>query len=190
MSDPLNNASEIAELRRAKVALEEALAATRKSDEQSRTMLAMIPTLVWRATAEGAAEFFSQRWYEYTGMSFEEAQGDEGVEAKGENLGGREPFDAKGEFAQGTVVPGGRGKKGENDFAGGLGHGDFSEVSVQWPAVGAKTSNSRWEDYESREREGWSAGSAAAPAIPVRADQNAGAAPRRLHSSWTAWYPR
>jgi PAS domain S-box-containing protein len=75
MSDPLHSASEIAELRRANAALEEALAMTRKSEEQFRTMLAMIPNLVWRATAEGGAEFFSQRWFEYTGMSFDEAQG-------------------------------------------------------------------------------------------------------------------
>ncbi|MGJ7512310.1 PAS domain-containing protein [Variovorax sp. GT1P44] len=75
MSGLLNSASEIAELRRAKAELQEALAATRNSEEQYRTMLSAIPTLVWRTTAEGAAEFFSQRWLEYTGMSFEEAQG-------------------------------------------------------------------------------------------------------------------
>jgi hypothetical protein len=58
--DPLNNASEIAELRRANAALEEALATMKKSEEQFRTMFSKIRTLVWRTTAGGAAEFFSQ----------------------------------------------------------------------------------------------------------------------------------
>lgn len=67
--------ADITEQHQAQAPLEEALAAMRKSEEQFRTMLASIPTLVWRASAEGAAEFFNQRWYEYTKMSFEEAEG-------------------------------------------------------------------------------------------------------------------
>lgn len=34
-----------------------------------------IQTLVWRADASGAAEFFNQRWLEYTGLTFESARG-------------------------------------------------------------------------------------------------------------------
>ncbi|MGB8169699.1 MAG: PAS domain-containing protein [Chthoniobacteraceae bacterium] len=75
MSELLNDANEIAELRLANAALEEALASSRKSEEKFRTMLARIPALVWRASAEGAAEFFNQRWYDYTGISWEEARG-------------------------------------------------------------------------------------------------------------------
>ena len=75
MTDPLNDANAIAELRRAKEALEGALAAMTKSEEQFRTMLSKIPTLVWRTTADGYAEFFSQPWYDYTGISVEDALG-------------------------------------------------------------------------------------------------------------------
>ncbi len=50
-------------------------------------------------------------------------KGDESVEAEGENFGGGETFGAESEFAQGAIVPSRGGKKGEDDFAGGLGHG-------------------------------------------------------------------
>ena len=56
-------------------------------------------------------------------QKFEE--GDEGVEAEGENFGRGELFGAEGKFAQGAVVPVEGGKERQNDFAGGLGHGAF-----------------------------------------------------------------
>ena len=59
----------------AKSALEHALAEVRESEEQFRTMLATLPTLAWRTTADGYAEFFSQGWHDYTGLSLEEARG-------------------------------------------------------------------------------------------------------------------
>jgi PAS domain S-box-containing protein len=33
-----------------------------------------IPTLVWRTDPDGAAQFFNQRWLEYTGIAFEDAR--------------------------------------------------------------------------------------------------------------------
>lgn len=34
-----------------------------------------MPQLVWSATSEGAHDFFNKKWYEYTGLSFEESKG-------------------------------------------------------------------------------------------------------------------
>ncbi|MGB8169698.1 MAG: PAS domain-containing protein [Chthoniobacteraceae bacterium] len=57
-------------------ALEEALARVRESEGQLRTTIDTIPGLVWTTLPEGAGEFFSQRWLDYTGLSTEEAKGD------------------------------------------------------------------------------------------------------------------
>src|SRR3569833_1928234 len=34
-----------------------------------------VPTLIWRASTDGSAEFFNRRWLEYTGLSVEQARG-------------------------------------------------------------------------------------------------------------------
>jgi signal transduction histidine kinase/PAS domain-containing protein len=57
-------------------ALEEALERVRESEGQLRTTIDTIPGLVWTTLPEGAGEFFSQRWLDYTGLSTEEAKGD------------------------------------------------------------------------------------------------------------------
>jgi len=44
------------------------------SDDQLRTILDSIPTLVWSANADGAANFFNRRWLDYTGLSAEQAR--------------------------------------------------------------------------------------------------------------------
>jgi PAS domain-containing protein len=75
MTDPLSDADAIGDLRRAKEALVGALAAMTKQEEQFRTTLSKIPTLVWLTTADGYAEFFSQGRYEHTGISMKDAQG-------------------------------------------------------------------------------------------------------------------
>ena len=59
------------------------------------------------------------------GFAQEFEEGDEGVEADGEDIGRSETINAEGEFAQRAVVPGEGGKEGEDNFAGGLGHGAF-----------------------------------------------------------------
>jgi PAS domain S-box-containing protein len=74
MSVPVKEATNVAGLDQTK-ALEVALQTSQKLEEQFRTLLATIPTLVWRTGSDGSAEFFNQRWYEYTGISLEDAQG-------------------------------------------------------------------------------------------------------------------
>jgi PAS domain-containing protein len=48
---------------------------TALSDHQLRTIIDTIPILAWRASPDGAAEFFNQRWRDYTGLSADEARG-------------------------------------------------------------------------------------------------------------------
>lgn len=80
MSTPGNGTGELefadaAEPHQSKAALEEAISTT------LRSMLAKLPTLVWRSSADGSGNFFNERWYDYTGISFEDAQGDGWTEA-------------------------------------------------------------------------------------------------------------
>lgn len=55
--------------------LGEALANARRSEEQLSTIIAAIPTMAWTTRPDGHAEFFSQRWLDYTGLTTTEAQG-------------------------------------------------------------------------------------------------------------------
>jgi PAS domain S-box-containing protein len=48
----------------------------REAEAQFRAMADNIPQLSWMATAEGALFWFNQRWYEYTGTTLEQVQGD------------------------------------------------------------------------------------------------------------------
>jgi PAS domain S-box-containing protein len=45
------------------------------SEGRFQTIIDTIPTLAWSARSEGPAEFFNQRWLDYTGLSKEQAQG-------------------------------------------------------------------------------------------------------------------
>ena len=38
-----------------------------------RPVIDAIPTLAWSARADGSADFFNQRWLDYTGLSAEQA---------------------------------------------------------------------------------------------------------------------
>ena len=46
-----------------------------KTKAYLRLVIDTIPTLAWSAGADGSAEFFNQRWLDYTGLSPEEARG-------------------------------------------------------------------------------------------------------------------
>ncbi|HZX80613.1 MAG TPA: PAS domain-containing protein [Lysobacter sp.] len=48
---------------------ETALAAARESEAQFRTMTNVVPQMVWSTGADGAPDYFNQRWFEYTGMA-------------------------------------------------------------------------------------------------------------------------
>jgi len=59
--------------------LEEELASTRQlhqlSEARLRTLADALPQLIWTNTAEGRADYFNRRWYEYSGLSYEQSQG-------------------------------------------------------------------------------------------------------------------
>ena len=45
------------------------------SEDQLRVIIDTLPTLAWSWSSDGSAEFFNQRWLDYTGLSAEEALG-------------------------------------------------------------------------------------------------------------------
>ena len=63
------------ELSRAAEARRRAEEALRAQEARFRTLANAIPQLAWMADASGARYWFNDRWYDYTGTSFEEVQG-------------------------------------------------------------------------------------------------------------------
>src|SRR4028119_1736 len=51
----------------------EAEAALRASETRFRTMTDAIPQLVWTNEGGGVANYFNQRWYEFSGLTYEES---------------------------------------------------------------------------------------------------------------------
>jgi two-component system CheB/CheR fusion protein len=49
--------------------------ALRVSEARMRTLADAVPQVIWTNTADGMADYFNQRWYEYTGLSYEESAG-------------------------------------------------------------------------------------------------------------------
>src|SRR5690349_2989702 len=47
----------------------------RESEEQLRTIADNVPQLIWTNRADGTATYFNQRWYEFTGLSYEQSRG-------------------------------------------------------------------------------------------------------------------
>jgi PAS domain S-box-containing protein len=60
---------DISERRRAEVTLQE-------REEQFRTLANSMPQLVWMADPDGGIVWYNDRWYEYTGTSLEQMEGD------------------------------------------------------------------------------------------------------------------
>lgn len=54
---------------------EAAEAALKQSEQSLRTFIDNLPELAWTAEADGHIDYYNERWYEYTGTSFEEMQG-------------------------------------------------------------------------------------------------------------------
>ena len=46
----------------------------KESEDQVRMIIDTIPALVWSANPAGSAEFFNQRWLDYTGLTLEQAR--------------------------------------------------------------------------------------------------------------------
>jgi PAS domain S-box-containing protein len=53
----------------------EAEAALRASERQFRALIDNLPELAWTARADGYIDFYNQRWYDYTGTTLAEMQG-------------------------------------------------------------------------------------------------------------------
>jgi two-component system CheB/CheR fusion protein len=49
--------------------------ALRESEDRMRKLADAIPQLVWTNNTEGTANYFNRRWYEYTGLSYDESRG-------------------------------------------------------------------------------------------------------------------
>ena len=44
------------------------------SEDQLRVIIDTLPTLAWSWSSDGSAEFFNQRWLDYTGLTTEQAR--------------------------------------------------------------------------------------------------------------------
>ncbi|MGA8152186.1 MAG: PAS domain S-box protein [Terriglobales bacterium] len=71
----LGTTIDITEQYQARQALRKAFDEIKKSEDQLQTIVDTIPTLAWRVSADGPAEFLNRRWHDYTGLSPEEAHG-------------------------------------------------------------------------------------------------------------------
>ncbi|HEU4323203.1 MAG TPA: PAS domain-containing protein [Roseiflexaceae bacterium] len=69
--------------RRAAVAVDNArlLDSLRRSEERYRELAEAMPLVVWTAQANGEVDYFSQRWYDYTGQSVGQSHGQGWTEA-------------------------------------------------------------------------------------------------------------
>src|SRR3984893_3145456 len=55
--------------------VEERTQQLKESENQFRTLANSIPQLAWMANADGSVFWYNQRWYDYTGVSLEDAKG-------------------------------------------------------------------------------------------------------------------
>ena len=53
----------------------------RENERQFEYIANLIPIMVWRTTPEGVHDWYSQRWYDYTGLSVEESFGEGWIQA-------------------------------------------------------------------------------------------------------------
>src|SRR5262245_6279395 len=63
------------ERQRSQEALRDALEQIQKSESKLRQVIDTIPALAWCNLQDGSSEYINKGWYEYTGLSREEAQG-------------------------------------------------------------------------------------------------------------------
>jgi PAS domain S-box-containing protein len=45
----------------------------RRSEQRFRTLTDVVPQVIWTNDAEGRANYFNRRWYEYTGLSYQQS---------------------------------------------------------------------------------------------------------------------
>jgi PAS domain S-box-containing protein len=66
---------EVAERTWAAVERAQAQVAVRESEVRFRTLADVVPQVIWANDAEGHAIYFNERWYTYSGLSYEESAG-------------------------------------------------------------------------------------------------------------------
>jgi PAS domain S-box-containing protein len=71
----VGTAMDVTEQVQARIALQKAFDAIEKSEDQLRATISAIPTLAWSTDPDGSADFFNQRWLDYTGLPAEKAKG-------------------------------------------------------------------------------------------------------------------
>lgn len=57
-----------------KTRVQERTAALQVSEERYRFMADAMPQIVWTATPDGSVDYYNRRWYEYTGLTFEQTK--------------------------------------------------------------------------------------------------------------------
>src|SRR5207237_5531349 len=45
------------------------------SEQRYRQLADAMPQIVWTATPDGSVDYYNQRWFDYTGMTFEQTEG-------------------------------------------------------------------------------------------------------------------
>jgi PAS domain S-box-containing protein len=71
---------------RSRAAVEKAHGDLQKSEDRLRSILDAIPTQAWSLLADGRLDYLNQRWYEYTGVSPDQAHRS-GAELRGDTTG-------------------------------------------------------------------------------------------------------
>lgn len=66
---------DVTELVMARQAAEAAQARAETSEQGLKTFIDNLPELAWTALPDGAVDYYNQRWYDYTGTTFEQMQG-------------------------------------------------------------------------------------------------------------------
>lgn len=64
-----------ASLNRSDAERRQTLDALRSSEKRFRFLADSMPQMIWTAAPNGDLEYYNQRWYDYTGMTFEQAKG-------------------------------------------------------------------------------------------------------------------
>lgn len=49
--------------------------ALHQSEERLRTLADAVPQIIWTNNADGKANYFNQRWYEYSGLTYQQSEG-------------------------------------------------------------------------------------------------------------------
>jgi PAS domain S-box-containing protein len=59
----------------AEQALQDALSETQASEQRHGQLIDAMPQMTWTAEPDGSVDYYNQKWFDYTGMTYEEAHG-------------------------------------------------------------------------------------------------------------------